>query len=281
MRNTLLILAGLIFSLYLVIGCNRNSSTMTNEPTDFTQLVQDWNKAHVSKDVSVFSNLFDNTVLFYGTSQDKNTCIDNKLSLFKKYPDFYQQLYGDVQVDNISVTEVKCSFVKRVTVNQVSTDYPSYLIFKKLGDDWKIITEGDLVTDKNLAKKEQTKTTTPNQKEYFYEPTISVISGTLKIESFYGPPGYGENPQTDSREDSYILNLENSINVISKTKEVEEGDFNISKYNISKIQLTSSSGVKFTNYKNKNVRLTGSFFGASTGHHHTDVLLNINKIEEE
>ena len=155
MRTRFLIFVGLTFCFFLLISCNSNSSTKTANATDFKRFVQDWNKAHISKDVGVFSNLFDNTVLFYGTKKDKNSCIESKLLFFKKYPDFYQQIYGDIQVDSINDTEVKCSFVKRVTVNQATTNYPSYLIFKKSENYWKIIMESDLVTDKNLANKEQ------------------------------------------------------------------------------------------------------------------------------
>jgi ketosteroid isomerase-like protein len=283
MNKYFITFVGLLIYFSLLNSCNNNLGNKINESTsdiaEFKQLVADWNKAHSSKDVGVFSNLFENSILFYGVQQDKNTCIESKLSFFKKYPDFYQQIFGDVQVEQINDNEVKCSFVKRVTVNQSTNDYPSYLIFKKSADSWKIVTEGDLVTDKNLAKNETTKNTTANQQDYYYEPTVSIISGTIKIETFFGPPGFGENPQTDSREDSYILNLDNSINIISKSKDIEEGDFNSTKYNIAKIQLTSTSGVKLTNYKNKFVRLTGTFFGAHTGHHHTDVLMDVKKIE--
>lgn len=241
----------------------------------FNTIVQEWNKAHLSKDVGVFHNLFDDTVLFYGTQMDKSSCIESKLSLFKKNPDFYQQIYGDVQIENISETEVKCSFIKKVTVNQVTKDYSSYLTLKKTGTDWKIITEGDLVTDKNLAKKGKTKTVAVNQENYHFEPTESVISGTIKIETFFGPPGFGENPETDRRDNSYILNLDNPINVISKDK---DDDFNRTTYNVSKIHLTASDA-KLTNYKNKFVRLTGTFFSADNGNHHTDVLMFVTKIE--
>jgi hypothetical protein len=244
------------------------------------QLVQDWNKAHASKDVGAFANLFDSTVLFYGMKLDKNSCIERKLLLFKKNPDFYQQIYGDIQIDSINDSEVKCSFVKRVTVNQATTDYPSYLTFKKSEEDWKIITEGDLVTDKNLAKKKQIKNAAADQLDFLYEPSVSVISGIIKTESFFGPPGYGENPQTDSREDKLILSLDNSINVISYAEEIEEGEYNTTKYNISKVQLLSTSGVELSNYDNKKVYLTGTFFGSNTGHHHTAVLMDVNKVEE-
>jgi len=276
--------------MFLTIGCSKpstntsdsnNTSESTNiDETDFNQLIDNWNKAHSSKDVAVFSELFDNSVFFYGIQKDKNACIETKLTLFRKYPDFHQQTYGEIETERLNEKEVKCTFIKRVTVNQKTKDYPSYLIFQEKGGEWKIVTEGDLITDKNIAQNKEPKNTQKNKHDYNYEPIISVISGEIKIESFFGPPGYGENPQTDSREDSYILNIDNSINVISETKEIEEGDPNTTKFNIVKIQLSSTSGIDFSNYINKPVRLTGTFFGAHSGHHNTAVLLDVSKVEK-
>ena len=165
MKKLFIKFAIMLISIFLLISCTNNLENKTNEPTnekaDIIQLVTDWNTAHSSKDVGVFSNLYENSILFYGVQQDKNACIENKLSLFKKYPDFYQQIFGSIQTENINENEVKCSFVKRVTVNQATTDYPSYLTFKKFADNWKIVTEGDLVTDKNLAKKLDKKNAIP------------------------------------------------------------------------------------------------------------------------
>ena len=45
-------------------------------------------------------------------------------------------------------------------------------------------------------------------------------------------------------------------------KEIEEIGIDVTKYNISKIQLTSTCVVKLAKYKNKYVRLTGTFFGS-------------------
>ncbi len=156
----------LIFCATLFISCNTKTETesATAENGNFKQLVEEWNKAHATKDVAVFSTLFAKSVLFYGVQYDKNSCIEGKLSVFKKSPDFYQQIFGDIQIDLVSDYEVKCSFIKRVTVNQSTKDYPSYLTFKKYGDEWLIAVEGDLVTDKNLAKKSTKNNNIPNTK---------------------------------------------------------------------------------------------------------------------
>ena len=138
-------------------------------------------------------------------------------------------------------------------------------------------TKTDTVPKQDLVKEPTIPAS--NQQDYSYEPAVSVITGTITTESFYGPPGFGEHPKTDSREEVYILALEKPINVISTAKETDD-DANTTKKNVSKIQLISPDNVDLADYKNKKIRLTGTFFGPQTGHHHTDVLLDIQKLEE-
>lgn len=133
------------------------SDTKSSDSVNVSAFVNEWNKAHESKNVEVFTKLYSNNIIYYGKQKDKNYCLESKLSLFKKYPDYYQQIFGNIQSEKISETEFKCSFVKRVTINQKTNDYPSYLVFTKEQDAWKITTEGDLVTDKNLAKAKEIK----------------------------------------------------------------------------------------------------------------------------
>ena len=115
-------------------------------------LVQEWYFAHFIS-VDNFAYLFDDFVLFYGTKLSSETCLNKKKSLLQKYPDFQLAIIGSIDVVQIAKNECKCSFTKRVTINNKTTDYPSYLIFKEINDNWKIIVESDLVTDKNLAKR--------------------------------------------------------------------------------------------------------------------------------
>jgi ketosteroid isomerase-like protein len=166
---------GFLTCIYFLTGCN-SSTNKTTEIIDFKKLVVNWDKAHNSKNVASFSNLYDNSVLFYGTQMDKNACIESKLSLFKKYPDFYEQIFGDIQTENLNDNSVKCSFIKRVTVNQETKDYPAYLIFKKESDNWKIIAESDLTTDKNLAKTNDGITTTAVQHISSESPFVTGLS---------------------------------------------------------------------------------------------------------
>lgn len=142
-------------------SCNNKGETKSKNTSSvdvvLSNLVEDWNKAHTSKDIGKLSNLYDNSIMFYGIPKDKNFCLESKLLTFQKYPDYYQQIYGEIQKEKISETEYKCTFVKRVTFNKKTNDYPSYLIISNKQDNWIITTEGDLVTDKNLAKAKEIK----------------------------------------------------------------------------------------------------------------------------
>lgn len=130
-----------------------DENSLNADISEIKDLVQNWNDAHNSQDIGVFSTLFSNTVLFYQTQLDKNTCVEKKLSLFKKYPKFHQQIIGEIDIDFLDNNEIKSSFTKQVTIKNKTTDYPSYLIFRNIDGLWKIVTESDLITDKNLAKK--------------------------------------------------------------------------------------------------------------------------------
>lgn len=285
MKNKLFTFTTMFFVFIFLESCNFHSSTdpnstqkfETKNKNDFTILVGKWSDAHNTKDVGVLSDLYDQFVMYYGTLMERNECIESKLSFFKKKPDFKQTIVSDVTTENISDYEVKCSFTKNVTTNGKSTDYPSYLHFKKCGDNWKISVEGDLVTDKNLAKK-KAKSSYTNSKNYYFEPSISVISGTIVSETFYGPPGYGEDPANDTKELCYVLLLDNPINVIPGPDDYDDEINNAAVNNITKIQLVNSDYFQ-EKYLNKLVKLTGTFFYGHSGHHHTDILLYINDAE--
>jgi tetratricopeptide (TPR) repeat protein len=123
------------------------------------ELLKKWNDAHSLNSIDRFSDLYTSTVKFYGQTKTIKEIIDAKTGLLKKYPDSKQQ----VSLLNVSNTNgiLKILFNKDVTVNSKSTRYPSYLEFQNIAGSWKIITEGDTVTDANLAKN-QSSTATPS-----------------------------------------------------------------------------------------------------------------------
>jgi hypothetical protein len=123
---------------------------------------------------------------------------------------------------------------------------------------------------------EQAKPTT-SLHDYYFEPNVSTISGTLKVELYYGPPNFGELPETDAKEYSYILYPDKTINVIQTS---DSTDFDVTTKGITKFQLAPMGQLSLHPYIDKRIIVTGQFYGKHTGHHHTDVLMTVSKAKK-
>ncbi len=112
-------------------------------------------------------------------------------------------------------------------------------------------------------------------KEFKFGSEVSTIEGTLQQEEQFGPPGYGEDPKNDSKENLFFLYLEAPINVYSIDSLSDS--FDVTTKGIDKVQLNSPD-VDLVPFINKKITVQGVFFGAHTGHHHTDVLMDVSKV---
>ncbi len=114
-------------------------------------------------------------------------------------------------------------------------------------------------------------------KEYYFEPNVSIIEGTLITRLHYGPPGYGEDPTNDEKRYPFILQLDDPIKVIAE----DTDDFNSTTSDVLEIQLVLM-GEPFVEmakqYKNKHIKVQGTLFSALTGYHYTEVLMTVDKI---
>lgn len=110
-----------------------------------------------------------------------------------------------------------------------------------------------------------------------YEPEVMELDGRLVIESKYGPPNFGEQPNTDEKVRVPVLVLRDRANMLP-----DSGDDPNSKsvYDIRQIQLVfSSNDTAHKALIGKQVVVTGTLFHAHTGHHYTDVVMNVQSIE--
>ncbi|SDY46937.1 protein of unknown function [Proteiniborus ethanoligenes] len=130
---------------------------------------------------------------------------------------------------------------------------------EKVGSDFEGVTDSEVV------------------KEYYFEPKVSIVEGTLITRLHYGPPGYGEDPDNDEKRYPFILQLDDPIKVIAEDTDV----FNSSISDVSEIQLVLK-GAPYVDmakqYKNKRIKIQGTLFSAFTGYHYTEVLIVVDKI---
>jgi len=109
-----------------------------------------------------------------------------------------------------------------------------------------------------------------------YEPVVVTLGGTLVLRTFFGPPNYGENPESDSRETQTLLDLDKPICVLgdpsSEINSASEMDDQRS------VTLVPAKGMDLARYAGRQMVLRGTLFHAHTAHHHTQLLLTVTHI---
>jgi Domain of unknown function (DUF4431) len=110
-----------------------------------------------------------------------------------------------------------------------------------------------------------------------YEPETVHLSGTLQLVPEYGPPNYGETPAKDQRLKVPVLVLAKSINVCAQSgNQLDSQSFQ----DISRVQLIFPLGNKYEKMATDSVRVVGKLAQAISGHHYTDVVLNVDTIQQ-
>ena len=116
----------------------------------------------------------------------------------------------------------------------------------------------------------------PNQ--YLFEPNVVKLSGKVITAMYYGAPNYGETPATDKKEYVYVLVLDGTIDVINNVATNKDGEGHHTEIGIKKVQLIPGANIALKQMENKKVKLKGMFMNAHTGHHHTEVLLEVKEV---
>jgi len=107
-----------------------------------------------------------------------------------------------------------------------------------------------------------------------YGPDTVRLAGTLARHTFYGAPGFGEDPRHDEKETGFYLDLAAPICMAAGGDDVD-----VAKSGIRRIQLVLDADgyTRLRPFLGKRIALRGTMFGAITGHHFTPVLLDVEK----
>ena len=106
-----------------------------------------------------------------------------------------------------------------------------------------------------------------------YEPAVTTVSGVISIKEYFGPPNYGENPDTDSKEKFYFIALDKPL-CVNASSEYDSAENNIN----SMEMVYAPSDYPFNNaWLGKRVSVSGTLFHAQTAHHHTPVLITVTE----
>jgi hypothetical protein len=125
----------------------------------------------------------------------------------------------------------------------------------------------------------KTQTSEPDEKCFNYEPEKVLLEGQLYKKSFPGPPNYTDVKKGDEEEVYWLLKT--TVPFCVNENERIWGEKHT---NLSDVQLIIGSETGFYKTKrsllNKKVIVTGSLIPQITGHHKTEVLIDVHSLDE-
>lgn len=123
-----------------------------------------------------------------------------------------------------------------------------------------------------------------SQPNLTYEPTIVELAGTLDIQTFPGPPNYESIADGDEIERHFYLKLDTPIEVVPpKNNTNAENSTNEQNVKILQLAINGDNDALWAQFRKlgrgKRAKVTGTLFHRFTGHHHSRVLLLVQKIK--
>lgn len=109
-----------------------------------------------------------------------------------------------------------------------------------------------------------------------YEPKVVTLSGTIKFETFPGPPEYSNISEGDEAETYPFLLLDHPIDVFPIAKEDIDGNgINETEKNVRIVQIAVTKGnATWLKLKSKkHICITGTLYHSHTAHHKSRVLI--------
>lgn len=163
MKKTISLLSLLL--LLLTAGCaskvavnDSDTIAVEAELTDEEQIrekVAEWDRTLNETDTEGALALYAERVWFYTTEYPRERCVAERNTLALHDPRFHQIISSVIEVEPVGHGLMRARFTKVVDTRDGTFTYPSYLIFQKIGGDWKIIKESDKVTDDNVRRRHE------------------------------------------------------------------------------------------------------------------------------
>lgn len=108
-----------------------------------------------------------------------------------------------------------------------------------------------------------------------YEPDVVTLRGTVAMEGRYGPPNYGESPDTDQKVTIAVLYLDKAVNVAGKGAPDDPDSETVK--DVAAMQIIHPAGIKIgTGCK----EITGTLMKGFTAHHYTSVLIVTKSVHD-
>ncbi len=117
--------------------------------------------------------------------------------------------------------------------------------------------------------------TEPSASCLAFDGPLVTLSGTTFSRIYFGPPGYGLNPEQDIRERATLLLLDAPLCVEENSASQAPFEGNVIVIQLAAIHISPESVAKA---QGRRVTVRGTLFHALTGHHRTAVLVDVHSI---
>ena len=107
-----------------------------------------------------------------------------------------------------------------------------------------------------------------------YGPDPVGITGTLARHTFYGAPGFGEDPQHDEKETGFYLELSVPACTLAGQHDTDPPLTGVRRV---QLVLDAAGYARLRPFLGRRVTLRGTLFAAINGHHHAPILLDVLK----
>ncbi len=113
-----------------------------------------------------------------------------------------------------------------------------------------------------------------------YGRPLAGLAGKLEVRDFFGPPGYGEHPDTDRRERQAVLVLDEPVCADAGASAGDVAEVGQRELTLTLTLTPGDPGIGFSAWAGRRVAVGGELFHAFTAHHHTPLLVRVTHIAQ-
>ncbi len=113
-----------------------------------------------------------------------------------------------------------------------------------------------------------------------YGRPLAGLAGKLEVRDFFGPPGYGEHPDTDRRERQAVLVLDEPVCADAGALAGDVAEVGQRELTLTLTLTPGDPGIGFSAWAGRRVAVGGELFHAFTAHHHTPLLVRVTHIAQ-
>ena len=112
-----------------------------------------------------------------------------------------------------------------------------------------------------------------------FEPELGAITGTLVRQTFPGPPNYKDITKGDQPETYLLIKLEAPV-CVAGTPGSDLNSRDVPSIRLIQLAFSKPEAITHERLVGRRVKAVGTLFTAHTGHHRTDVVLAVSKLDE-